>query len=256
MSQLVSALYGINAGKPAIMLGGGPSVFKDLSKIPGWQDMLQISANGHGFKIPGATPRYIFTKDHEEVRRVGRRAGVKGPLMEPQMRRFGVPIISIQYWADYRCAKWPLQGNSGQHALGVLALMGSTPVIAVGMDCFQGATYFHTPFAANVSQGLLPQFWDVRFRRFHDRMQGALIRGTSGVVAKVFGRYSPTEKFATDGIPDVMRFYAHCPPRHVRILKPYVDSGKATEIPAGTVVAVTTDEANMLCQRGFAEACA
>ncbi len=253
LKRLVSALYGTNLGKPCIVIGGGPSALDDLAKIPGWQDMLQISANGHGFKVPGASPSYIFTKDDAECPPRPRKPGA-GPFppMEPQMRVHGVPIISIQYWADYRCAAWPFQGNSGQHALAVGALMGSAPTIGVGFDCFQGRTYFHSD-GPNVSGGKKPGYWQYRYSRFRDRFRGGVsIRGVSGQLVDTFGRYDPAERIV-GAVPPVLKLYADLPTVHVRARKEYRDPGKTTAIPKGYVYPVSAAEAQVLCGRGFAE---
>lgn len=249
----VAALYNANMGSPCVVIGGGPSALSDLEQIPDWQSMLQISANGHGFRVPGATPRYIFTKDNAECPpRPRKRDAGPFPLMEPQMRVHGVPIISIQYWGDYRCVDWPIQGNSGQHALAVAALMGSAPVIGVGFDCFQGPTYFHSD-GPNVSAGHKIGYWQMRYRRFAERLRGGhYIRGVSGVLAAQFGKYDPAEHFAGGGIPAVMARYATMATVRVRTLRAFRDPGKATEIPAGYVMASNIPEARRLIDLGLA----
>lgn len=253
LKHCVSALYNAHAGRPILVIGGGPSVPTDLAQIPGWQDMLQISANGHGFKVPGARPSFIFTKDNAECppRPRNPRAG-PFPLMEPQMRVHGVPIISIQYWADYRCAHWPFQGNSGQHALAVGILMGGAPVIGVGFDCFQGPTYFHSD-GANVSGGKKPGYWQFRYRRYADRFRGPVrIRGVSGQLVETFGRYDPMETFVGESMPEVLKVYADMPTLRVRTTQAFRDPGKATEIPAGYTVASTKAEAATWQKMGLA----
>jgi len=254
LKRCVSELYNAYAGQPILVIGGGPSVLTDLSQISGWQSMVQISANGHAFKLPEARPSFIFTKDNAECppRPRNPRAG-PFPLMEPQMRVFGVPIISLQYWADYRCASWPFQGNSGQHALAVGVLMGGAPVIGVGFDCFQGPTYFHSD-GPNVSAGRNPGYWQYRFRRFAERFRCQVrIRALSGQVAETFGKYNPAETFTGEVMPAVFLAYEKMPTQRVRVLKAFRDSGKATEIPAGAIVACSPAEAALWCARGLAE---
>jgi len=250
----VAALYNAHACHPILVIGGGPSALTDLPQIPGWQSMVQISANGHAFKLPGAKPRYIFTKDNAECPPRPRKPNAEPfKLMEPQMRAFGVPIISLQYWADYRCAHWPFQGNSGQHALAVATLMGGAPVISVGIDCFMGQTYFHGD-AANISKGKSRSYWQVRFRRYAERFRCApRIRALSGPVAETFGRYDPAETFQGVFIPPVFSLYAKMPTQRVRVLRAFRDSGKATEIPAGAIVACSPTEATLWVNRGLAE---
>lgn len=259
MKKLVSALYNTNAGKPCVVIGGGPSVPDDLGKIPGWQNMLQISANGHGFKVPGAFPTFIFTKDDAECppRPRKRDAGPFKP-MEPQMRVHGVPIISLQYWGDYRCPggppslAWPFQGNSGQHALAVAALMGSCPVIGVGFDCFQGPTYFHGN-ERNVSGGKKIGYWQVRYKRYAERFRSPTnIRGVSGVLAETFGYYTPTTLVADMGVPDVLRVYEGLNTVKVRTLRAYQDPGRATQVPENYVLPASEAEAARLVGLGVA----
>lgn len=253
MKKLVSELYGTNAGKPCIVIGGGPSVPSDLAQIPDWRNMLQISANGHGFRVPDAFPTFIFTKDDAECPPRPRRRE-DGPFapMEPQMRVFGVPIVSIQYWADYRCAAWPFQGNSGQHALAVAALMGSAPVIGVGFDCYQGATYFDSN-PNNVSRGKKPGYWQHRYTRFRERFRGpTAIRGVSGILAATFGKYDPAETMRAD-VPEALRIYAKMPTVLVRTKRAFRDPGKTTEIPADYVMPASEAEAQLLVNRGLAD---
>lgn len=256
LKYLISALYGANAGKPALVIGGGPSALQDLERVPGWQAMLQISANGHGFKLPGAKPSFIFTKDDTEYLPRPRKSNVRVRPMEPQMRVFDTPLISIQYWADYRCAEWKFQGNSGQHALAAAALMGSMPVIGVGFDCFQGQTYFHSD-GPNVSRGHPPDYWQQRFRKFRERFRGpANIRGVSGVLVEMFGKFKPSEDFSCAVIPPIFDFYRRCPTHRVRTTRAYRDPGKTTQVPADYVLPVTAAEARRLCGAGIAMPCA
>lgn len=168
VARLASDLYGRRVGRPAVVIGGGPSAPDQYRRVisAGYNPVV-ISANGHAAKL-GVRPDFIVCKDHVHTE--------TKELMEPQLRALGVPIVARHYWADYRLPSWPIQGNSGIMALGFAAMMGCAPIFPVGFDCYANGTYFHAPDAPNISVGLRESHWRNRYQRLRAKLVTADIR--------------------------------------------------------------------------------
>lgn len=244
---LVSALYSKDFGLPILVVGGGPSAPEQLRKLGSRvQDMVIISANAHAWGL-GLAPDYTFCKDHLHTE-------TKAP-MEGMLRAYNRPIVTTHYWADYRAARWPIQGNSGMHAIGLAALMGGNPIVPIGIDCFQGATYFHSPTSRNVSLGRPPGYWKGRMDRLAGRLDGAVIRPISGPLTATFPKYHPHEELPPSKIPAVFGHYAACPTRYVRAIRSFVlPQDPRAEIPVGKVFPVTDAEQALFIRQGVAVA--
>jgi hypothetical protein len=242
---LVAELYGKHRGIPILVVGGGPSAPDELAAIgrERVKAMIVISANSHAWQL-GLRPDYTFCKDHLHTE-------TKQP-MEVLVRAGGAPVVSMQYWADYRCARWPIQGNSGQHAIALAAMMGGAPIIPIGIDCFQGATYFHTPNVRNVSLGRPAGYWKSRMQRLEGRLIGAMIRPVSGPLGDVFPRYKPFEDVKAS-IPTIFDLYADCPTMYVKATRRFVlPQDPRAEIPPGFVMPVTPLEHALFTRQGVA----
>lgn len=123
---------------PILVIGGGPSVPSDFEKLPAdFKPACVLSANNHGFKQDRFKVDYIVCCDnlHSETKQ----------RCQEWLSPYGVPIITRHWWGDYRTPKFRMLGNSGQTAIAVGVMLGGHPVIATGMDCWQGKTYFHDP---------------------------------------------------------------------------------------------------------------
>ena len=214
------------------MVGGGPSAPAQLMGLPASlrAQAVYVGANAHAFRL-GIKPEFIVCKDHQHTE--------TKQLMEEALRPFGVPLVSRQHWADYRLTQWPLQGNSGMMALGLAVMMGCRPVIPVGFDCYQGATYFHAPDAKNVSLGLSDSQWMSRYRRLSGRMEMAPIRAVGGPLARVFPRFDPAEGYCRPHMPIGFTRYESMSETLVRVL---IDTPARHEpnvtIPAGAIFPV------------------
>lgn len=241
--QIISALHLKHRGEPILVIGGGPNAPRDVEKIPGWQDMVTISANAHGFKLAGARPQYIFCKDHYVKVPLRMRTKQK-TWMEPLMRQYGVPIISRQHWADFRLSEWRVHGgNSGFYAIAVALCMGAWPAIAVGIDGFQDGTYFHDPKVDNVSLGHPLDYWKRRLTSFRNPIRTSRVRAVSGPVAAVFGTYRANEVHPPYIEPEAFAHYAKMPTYLARTLRNFQDPGdRETTIPKDYVVAMSSQE--------------
>lgn len=216
-------------------MGGGPSAPSDLERIPGCENMICVSANAHAFKLPKLKPTLIVSNDHVHT--------MTRELMAPMLRQFGVPIVTKHWWAHYRLADWLSRGNSGMNAIAVAALMGGHPVIAVGIDCFAGQTYFHSPGETNVSLGRPAGYWQNRLRRMQERMRGAQIRAVSGPLVRLCGEYQPDEVLPPFRMSVSFSGYAEPGTYHVRTRSAFSHAQDArVEIPKGVLVAVSAYE--------------
>lgn len=129
----------------AIVIGGGPSAPSDFEIASrAYPDALHISANQHGFVLPGARPRYAvhIDKIHQHY---------KEP-MEQLLKRMGkgAKLIGRFDWDDYYLVDWRYGGDTGVMALLVAQMMGAAPVIPCGFDRWIGKRpgqmvdyYFH-----------------------------------------------------------------------------------------------------------------
>lgn len=252
---LLSRLVMAHKGKRAIIIGGGPSAPEQLARIPNWQESVIISANAHALKLE-IQPHYVWCKDH--IRCKPRKEALRTPreYMEPDVRRLGAPVMGPNYWADYRAIDWPLNNaNSGMQALGAAALMGCRPIVPVGMDCFQGSTYFHSPHEDNVSLRRPSSYWNRRLGLIRTALRGAVLRGMGGIPALVFGQYRPEETYSGEVVlPEVLRRYNNRQTVVIRTRREFQDPrDKSAVIPAGYVMASDGPEAERLGRLGLAE---
>jgi hypothetical protein len=244
-ARLVADLYEKHAGVPALIVGGGPSAPAQLAMVHGkLGDPIVISANGHAFKL-GLEPDYVFCKDHIHTETKER--------MEWLLRPHGVPIVTRNYWGDYRCAGWTYTGNSGSQALALAALMGCAPIVPIGFDGYQNGTYFHDLKAKNVSQGFTEGHWRMRYSRLRQRLEGAEIRVLPGsMLAQTFplitsGPYKPV-------VPVNLRHYEGLQTRYVRALSTFqMPFDGRVAVPAGVVFPVSDGERAHYLRLGVAE---
>lgn len=238
VGRLVSDLYNLFPGRPAIVVGGGPSAPDQTAQLaPIHRGMVVISANAHAAKL-GLRPDFIVCKDHRHTE--------TKELMEHTLRNEGrgAPIVARHYWADYRLPRWPIQGNSGLMALGFAALLGCEPIFPVGFDCYQGATYFHEHNAKNVSHGLRDSVWRSRAQRIAAKLATADIRllGPSPLSA-AFRQHNPLEPPRGHGIPPVLHFYAGMQTHYARARVPFaMRQDPSAEVPVGRIVPMDAEE--------------
>jgi len=255
MRWLISKLLDKGCGRMAVIVGGGPSAPSDLKKIPGIAQALIISANDHAFKL-GLKPEYIWCKDHRRITRGYMLAGRRPEYMEPDMRKYGVPIAGPSYWCDYRAAEWAMpQFNSGQQALAFAVLLGCAPIVPIGMDCFQEGkpTYFHGTDSGNVSLGRREGYWNSRIQKLRWQLPEAPIRGISGLVAHHFGRYDPATPLVPGPLPTPLKRYVKMPTVWVEMRREVQDSkDKFAIIPKDYILPSHKAEADRLIKLGAA----
>jgi hypothetical protein len=120
------------AGRPAAVLGGGPSLPDDLARLP--DGCVLIAVNYHAFHLLGEVDFMVYN-DH-----LGR-----DELLDEAVRAHKATLISPDPTSDvvFDVPVWT--GFYSSNTAAWFALwMGCDPVILCGMDCYQGErTYFH-----------------------------------------------------------------------------------------------------------------
>jgi hypothetical protein len=242
--RLVADLYGLHRGRPVVVVGGGPSAPEQLTKLR-LKDPVWVFANDHGFKL-GLRPHYIFAKDHRHLE--------TKEFMEDRLRAHGRHLIVTQhYWGDYRAGNWPSQGNSGQLAIAFAALLGGSPIVPIGIDCYQSGTYFHDALAPNVSLGRMEATWKSSMTRMKLRLEGAVIRPAGGLMTSTFQRYTPDEVLPAARVPDIFAAYKTTPTYYLRAVKTFQvpNTGKC-DVPPGWMMPVTAKEYELFARNGWA----
>lgn len=193
MQHLVSALFDRWAGQPILVIGGGPSVNKDLPALveAGVRPACVISANDHG-KEQNFFPVDLAVN-------VDKMHCLKKCPMEPLMRAMGVPVINKHSWADFRLADWTFAGNTGLTAIAVAAALGGNAVIVTGIDMWHGGRlYFHDgstpkPHKLRHMKPGLTKHDQMRLAPLRDFTRGANIRPVSGPLTAFFPVFDPAE---------------------------------------------------------------
>ncbi|MBP8233992.1 MAG: hypothetical protein KAY22_16970 [Rhizorhabdus sp.] len=178
-------------GKPILVLGGGPSVSKDLPALA-LTPACVISANDHG-KHQTRFPVDIFV-NCDKIHCM-----LKVP-MESILRPLGGLIVNRHSWADYRLAEWQFSGNSGLTAIAVAAALGGDPVLVTGIDMWkEGRIYFHDTDPAVVPRrrrfvkpAVTRRDRDV-LRPLKAFVAGANVRPLSGPLTEAFPKFDPGE---------------------------------------------------------------
>jgi hypothetical protein len=172
------------AGRPAAILGGGPSLPADLKQLP--KGCLLIAVNYHGFyhTRPGAIKYMVYNDTPEtnplQVQAVREHRAIHVSPEPTTDVLFDVPDVWTGFFSS-NTATW-------------FALwLGCDPVILCGMDCYQGpkkhcepSTYYSPMFDMPLDFYTRPWTEDCRNSVPHPER----IRAMSGPLVDVFGAYS------------------------------------------------------------------
>lgn len=189
LQPLVHAHYGL----PGIVMGGGHSITEGMAAAP--RNGIYVSANDHGLR---------WLADHPKD---GRRCsyGVCADKIELRMRHdvrpgkgdpWGVPLIARHMWGDYRMLHMPGR-LTGQAAAWCLRVMGCSPIILIGMDLYDGATYFDDPKAHSTGRSSPPTHHLKHWHDFVGRYPGMYrVIGCNKILRQRLGVYDPAEPVA------------------------------------------------------------
>jgi hypothetical protein len=118
-------------GRPAVVLGGGPSLPDDLARIP--EGAIKIAVNYHAFQLVAC--EFMVYNDEPE----------SDPRLQKAVNELQTVRVSPDSSSDivFDVAVWT--GFFSSNTAAWLGLwMGCDPVILCGMDCYQGErVYFH-----------------------------------------------------------------------------------------------------------------
>ena len=231
MASLITKLIDKHPGT-ILVVGGGPSVTEDLASLhSSFKPSCVISANAHGFKQKRFKPDYIVCVDHLH-------SETKEP-MEKLLRPHRVPIITRQWWGDYRIPNRPayLRLNSGLSAVAIGVLMGGNPVLVTGLDCYTGATYFHNEDVLTCQSSVAWPRFERQILRLQQLAASANIRPMSGPLTEAFPAYDRDEVFEAPFVTQM---------RKIKEYKAYATTAfrwNLADLPAGARFPVSEKEA-------------
>lgn len=164
--------------RPAAVLGGGPSLPKDLARLP--KDCVLISVNDHAFHH--CAPDVLVFQDKL----------IWAPAVQEVLKTFNGVVVSPQPESHVELPKGWWDGNqSSCLATWYACWMDYDPVILCGMDCYQGdIKYFHDyedkpHFHYPLDHHIRP--W---VEEAHDMLPyPERVRAMSGPLIGVFGEY-------------------------------------------------------------------
>lgn len=130
----VAELKGKYFGRPAAVLGGGPSLVEDLKRLP--KDTILIAVNNHALHF--SDPEYMVFMDIP---------GDQTPDLAEAVRNFTGLRVSQTPLSDIyiRSEKYWDGGFSSTLATWFACYLGCDPVILCGMDCYQGEVKYAYP---------------------------------------------------------------------------------------------------------------
>lgn len=121
------------AGRPAAILGGGPSLQQDVKRLP--RGSILIAVNYHAMMI-GLRPEYMVYNDDPQ----------SDPLLWQAAKDFDGIRVSPDPSSDVVFDVDVWTGFYSSNTATWLALwMGCEPVILCGMDCYQGDRVYCHP---------------------------------------------------------------------------------------------------------------
>jgi hypothetical protein len=131
MTIKMTELQDFYRGRPAAILGGGPSLPRDFRNLP--ESCLLISVNYHALHL--VAPDFMVYNDEPG----------SDPLLAQAVRDHTATLVSSDPTSDivFDLPVWT--GFYSSNTAAWFALwMGCDPVILCGMDCYQGEVkYFH-----------------------------------------------------------------------------------------------------------------
>lgn len=187
--ELVSQFKDRYAGRPAAILGGGPSLPGDVARLPAGCVVFMV--NYHALRLPeSALPgqiQFMVYNDHpsssDELLDAVSHAPAGVTKVNPSDESSDV-VFDVEAWVGF---------YSSNLAAWMALWMGCNPVILCGMDCYQGdAKYFHEyqdqpQFHYPLAHHINPWIEDARNSCPHPER----LRAMSGPLVGVFGAYEP-----------------------------------------------------------------
>jgi hypothetical protein len=180
MKFKLSQLREIHAGRPAAVLGGGPSLPGDLARVP--RGAVLIAVNYHALRLCQAAYMVYNDDPQSDSRLLAAVESTSATRVSPDRLTSDVDF-DVDAWTGF---------YSSNTATWLALWMGCDPVVLCGMDCYQGErVYFHeydhdAPcFHYPLEDHLRP--WKEEGR--HRLPNVERVRAMSGPLAGIFGLY-------------------------------------------------------------------
>jgi hypothetical protein len=174
-----------HAGKPAAILGGGPSLVEDIKRVP--RDAIMIAVNYHGFYHcpPDHPPMYMVYNDRPgtnplQVLAVQEHKAIHVSPEPSSDVEFDVPDVWTGFFSSNTAAWFALW-------------MGCDPVILCGMDCYQGPVKHCPPSTYHSEMFEFPL--DFYTRPWREDCKNSVphperLKAMSGPLVEIFGAYA------------------------------------------------------------------
>lgn len=180
--KLMSVFRNKYAGRPAAVLGGGPSLPGDMERLP--KDCVLIAVNHHALKL--CKPSFMVYNDHPD--------DFSG--LDEAVRTFKGIKVSPEPTSDIKFDVEVWTGFYSSNLATWLALwMGCDPVLLCGMDCYQGEKkYFHEYEDSPHLHYALEHYinpWVEDARNLLPNWQR--VRAMSGPLTGIFGAYEAAQ---------------------------------------------------------------
>lgn len=180
----LSSLRDKYAGRPAAILGGGPSLPEDLKRIP--RRSLLFAVNHHAHRIGIKTDFLVFwdCPTSHRTRELGAALETyKGIKISPILPYSDVDFEGVELPPD--------PGFTSPLAAWLALYMGCSPVLLCGMDCYQGPVKFCHPSEVKhpCHDYPLHMHLDAWRRAAENLPESSEIRAVSGPLVEIFGKY-------------------------------------------------------------------
>jgi hypothetical protein len=182
----LDSLKDFHKDKPAAVLGAGPSLIKDIKKLP--PDCILISVNGHTLKMFPQAHYLAFIDDPARM-----------PHFVEMVKDYhGIRVCHHLEWSDVDFEMtpwWNLCRFSGEFATWLACWMGCIPVLLCGMDCYQGNEKYFYEWDVDPRDKAFTRPLDYHLdewrKAFTNCRNPENIKAVSGPLVSLFGEYSP-----------------------------------------------------------------
>jgi len=179
---LLSSLRDKFTGRPAAVLGGGPSLSDDIKRLP--KDCIYIAVNYHGFyHTPPGTIDFMVYNDAPETNPLQVKAVKEHQAIHVSPEPTTDVIFDVDVWTGH---------YSSNTASWFALFLGCDPVILCGMDCYQGpvkhcppSDYYSPLFDMPLDFYTRPWVEECRNRVPHPER----LKVMSGPLVSLFGAY-------------------------------------------------------------------
>lgn len=177
----MSALKDRYKGRPAAVLGGGPSLPSDLEKVPA--NALMIAVNYHAFYHLDRLPDFMVYNDAPETNILQVNAVEQHLTIQVSPEPTSDVIFDVDVWTGF---------FSSNTAAWFALWMGCDPVILCGMDCYQGPVKHCPPSDYHSQMFDMPLDFYTRpwtEEGLHRLPHVERVKAMSGPLVEVFGAY-------------------------------------------------------------------